>query len=85
MPSKPAHLNYVNAQVLLVGEPSGIEKATEAQDEEQIKGKGNKEVLENLAEDDLERMQHLGGDESESIFADLHVQAKDYPAIQTTF
>ncbi|KAH7136297.1 hypothetical protein EDB81DRAFT_870471 [Dactylonectria macrodidyma] len=85
MPSKPSHLSYVNAQILLIGEKSGIEKATEPQDEEQKEGKDNKEVLENLAEDDLERMQHLGGDESESIIADLHVQAKDYPALQTTF
>ncbi|KAK7418922.1 hypothetical protein QQX98_003625 [Neonectria punicea] len=85
MPSKPVHLNYANSQILLIGERSGIDKATEPQDEEQKKGKDNKEVLENLEEDDLERMQHLGEDESESIFADLHVQATDYPALQLSF
>ncbi|KAK7421717.1 hypothetical protein QQZ08_009805 [Neonectria magnoliae] len=85
MPSKSVHLNYANAQILLIGERSGIDKATEPQDEEQKKGKDNKEVLENLEEDDLKRMQHLGEDESESIFADLHVQAKDYPALQMSF
>ncbi len=85
MPSKSVHLNYANSQILLIGERSGIDKATEPQDEEQKKCKDNKEVLENLEEDDLVRMQHLGEDESESIFADLHVQAKDYPALQLSF
>ncbi|KPM46104.1 hypothetical protein AK830_g425 [Neonectria ditissima] len=84
MPSKPAHLNYVNAQILLIGEDSGIDKATENQDEED-KGKDTKEVLEDLEEDDLKRMQHLEGDDAASIFADLHVRAKDYPALQLTF
>ncbi|KAH6890647.1 hypothetical protein B0T10DRAFT_596796 [Thelonectria olida] len=84
VPSKPIHFDFVNAQVLLIGEPS-IEKATEAQDKEQEKGKDSKEALEELEEDDLERMQHLGESDSESIFADLHVRAKDYPELQTTF
>jgi hypothetical protein len=84
MPSKPTHFDFVNAQVLLIGEPS-IEKATEAQDKEQEKGKDSKEALEELEEDDLKRMQHLGESDSESIFADLHVRAKDYPELQPTF
>ncbi|KAI5459727.1 hypothetical protein BGZ63DRAFT_455298 [Mariannaea sp. PMI_226] len=85
-PSKPEHLDYVNTQILLIGEPSGIDKATErADDGEEEIGKNNKDVLENLEEDDLDRMKHLGGDASESIFADLHVRAEDYPAVQSTF
>lgn len=86
MPSKPAHFDYVNSQILLVGESSGIRKAVEPQKEDVNKDKEEPEkVLENLEEDDLKRMKHLGDDQSEAIFADMHVQAKDYPKLQTTF
>ncbi|RMJ19774.1 hypothetical protein CDV36_000547 [Fusarium kuroshium] len=86
MPSKPAHLDYVNAQLLLIGESSGIKKAVEPQKEDEEKGKEDpKTVLENLEEDDFERMKDLAEDESTAIFADLHAQAKDYPKLQTTF
>lgn len=82
MPSKPEHLDYPNAQVLLIGESEGIDKAVEPQD------KGSKkpeEVLEKLEEEDLERMKHLAGDDSAAIFSDLEARAKDYPKLQTTF
>ncbi|KAJ4257049.1 hypothetical protein NW757_003672 [Fusarium falciforme] len=86
MPSKPAHLDYVNTQILLIGESSGIKKAVEPQKEGEEKGKEDpKTVLENLEEDDFERMKDLAEDESAAIFADLHAQAKDYPKLQTTF
>ncbi|KAM0428924.1 hypothetical protein ACHAPT_006724 [Fusarium lateritium] len=86
LPSKPAHFDYVNTQVLLIGESSGIEKAVEPQKEDKKKGKEEPQtVLENLEEDDVERMKHLAEDQSAAIFADLHAQAKDYPKLQTTF
>lgn len=58
----------------------------EPQKKDQKEGKKEpEEVLENLEEEDLNRMKHLAGDESASIFADLEVRAKDYPKLQTTF
>ncbi|KAF4471048.1 hypothetical protein FALBO_2047 [Fusarium albosuccineum] len=86
LPSKPAHFDYVNTQILLIGESSGIEKAVEPQKEDQKNGKEEPEtVLENLEEDDLNRMKHLAKDDSAAIFADLDARAKDYPKLQTTF
>lgn len=86
MPSEPEHFNYVNSQILLIGESSGLEKAMEPQKQDQENGKEEPEdVLEHLEGEDLKRMRHLPGDQSASIFADLQVQAKDYPKLQTTF
>lgn len=86
MPSKPEHLNYANAQILLIGESSGIEKATEPQKKDEEEGKEEPmEVLEHLAEEDLDRMRHLPGDQSASVYADLQAHAEDYPKLQTTF
>ncbi|KAM4057691.1 hypothetical protein HRG_009318 [Hirsutella rhossiliensis] len=86
LPSRPEHLNYENAQLLLIGESSGLDKAVEPQEEDKENGKEEPlEVLGHLEEEDLERMRHLPGGESESLFADLHAHAKDYPKLQTTF
>ncbi|PHH90221.1 hypothetical protein CDD83_4226 [Cordyceps sp. RAO-2017] len=79
-------MNYANAQLLLIGESSGLEKAVEPQEEDQRDGKEEPyDVLDHLEEEDLERMRQLPGGESDSIFADLQAQAKDYPKLQTTF
>ncbi len=86
LPTRPEHLNYANAQFILIGESSGLEKAVEPQEEDQKDGKEEpQEVLDHLEEEDLKRMRHLPGDESESLYADLHARAKDYPELQTTF
>ncbi|CEI70217.1 hypothetical protein FVEN_g1257 [Fusarium venenatum] len=86
LPSKPAHFDYVNAQILLIGESEGIEKAVEPQKKDQKDGKEEPEtVLEHLEDDDVKRMKHLADDQSAAIYADLHVHAKDYPKLQTTF
>lgn len=86
LPSKPAHLDYVNAQILLIGESSGPDTALEPTEEDEKEGKEEpKEVLEHLEEEDLKRMRHLPGDQSASVFADLTIHAKDYPKLQTTF
>ncbi|RDA95900.1 hypothetical protein CP533_5203 [Ophiocordyceps camponoti-saundersi (nom. inval.)] len=86
LPTKPEHLNYVNAQVLLIGDSSGLDKAVEPEKKEQEKDKAEPmEVLTRLEEEDLGRMRQLPGGESDSIFADLKARAKDYPKLQTTF
>lgn len=82
VPSQPAHLDYTNAQLLLIGEPSGTENATRKQEDEK---EDPEEVLEKLEEDDLKRMRHLPGGQSASIYSDLNIYANDHPKIQTTF
>lgn len=84
-PSNPKHLDVEGAQVLLIGESGGLEKATEPEAGKDS-GEGDaKEELEKLEEEDEERMEGLGKDDSESIFKDLHASAKDYPKLATTF
>ncbi|KAI1336083.1 hypothetical protein F5Y15DRAFT_395967 [Xylariaceae sp. FL0016] len=86
MPTQPKHLDYVNTQFLLIGESSGIDKATEPQKEDEKEGKEKpEEELLKLEDEDTHRMKHLQGDDSTAIFADLGVHAKDYPKLQTTF
>jgi 6-phosphofructokinase len=82
MPTEPDHLDFPNAQILLIGESSGVDKAVEPQEKDK---KEPEDVLEELEEEDLERMKHLGGDDSAAIFKDLEAKAKDYPKLQTTF
>lgn len=72
--------------MLLIGESAGIEKAVKANEDDKKTGKEDpQDALENLSEEDLERMRHLPGDQSAAIFSDLEVHAKDYPKLQTTF
>ncbi|KAI1283955.1 hypothetical protein F5Y07DRAFT_95098 [Xylaria sp. FL0933] len=86
MPSQPHHLDYANTQFLLIGESSGIEKATELQKEDEKEGKENpEEELEKLEDEDAHRMEDLTQDDSTAIFADLGALAKDYPNLKTTF
>ena len=76
----PKHLDIENTQFLLVGE-EGIDNAMqpEKKDEEPL------EEMETLEHEDTLRMQHLAGDDSSAIFADLEARAKDYPPLKTTF
>ncbi|KAI1211468.1 uncharacterized protein F4807DRAFT_417749 [Annulohypoxylon truncatum] len=83
--TQPKHLDYVNTQFLLVGESSGIEKATEPQKEQKEGQEKPIEELEKLEDEDTHRMESLQGDDSAAIFADLQAGAKDYPKLQTTF
>lgn len=41
--------------------------------------------MEILEDEDMRRMGDLSGDDAEAIFADLQVDAKRYPKLQTTF
>ncbi|KAJ4418525.1 hypothetical protein N0V82_005505 [Gnomoniopsis sp. IMI 355080] len=86
MGTVPKHL-VPNAQFLLVGESSGIDKAMQP-DEKDEKSQDKEqpmEEMEKLEDEDAERMESLGKDASEAIFADLDAHAKDYPKLQTTF
>ncbi|KAK0656209.1 hypothetical protein B0T16DRAFT_343012 [Cercophora newfieldiana] len=86
MGTQPKHLDYVNTQILLIGESSGLEKALEPQKEDQKDGVAEPaEEMKKLEEEDLQRMKELSKDDSGRVFADLEVHAKDYPKLQTTF
>jgi hypothetical protein len=86
VPTQPKHLDYVNTQLLLVGESSGTEKALEPQKEDQEEGKAEPaEEMERLEDEDTKRIKGLSEDDSGRIFADLQVHAEDYPKLQTTF
>ena len=62
MPVQPKYLDYANAQLLLIGESSGLNKATEAmpQDEKQDK-ETPLEEMEKLEGEDEIRVKHLKG------------------------
>ncbi|KAK4234808.1 hypothetical protein C8A03DRAFT_18358 [Achaetomium macrosporum] len=86
VPTQPKHLDYVNTQFLLVGESSGVEKALAQQTEDEKEGKAEPaEEMEKLEEEDMQRMKDLREDDSERIFADLQVDAGNYPKLKTTF
>lgn len=85
MPSLPKHLDFPNTQFILIGESSGIEKATEPQKDQKEGEQDPKEEIEQLEEEDLERMRNISSNDSARIFEDLHADAKQYPKLQTTF
>lgn len=86
MPSQPRHLDFVHTQFLLIGESSGIKKATEPQEDDEQEGKAAPiEELEKLEDEDTHRMEKLKESDSGAIFADLGALAKDYPRLETTF
>ncbi|KUI56129.1 hypothetical protein VP1G_03548 [Cytospora mali] len=86
MGTLPKHL-VPNSQFLLVGESSGIQKAMQPdeKDENDENKEQSIEEMEELEHEDTQRMEHLGKDDSDAIFADLEVQAKNYPKLQTEF
>lgn len=63
MPTQPNHLNYANAQILLIGEGEhGADKATEPQPEDEKEGKEKPlEEMEKLEGEDQIRVKHLKG------------------------
>ena len=101
MPTEPKHLDYANAQVLLIGEnfdssgnldPAPKDEKNEAKETPQ-------EELEKLEHEDEERVENLKGKFSfqaiptntnkpigdDTVFADLGISSKDYPKIMTTW
>lgn len=86
MGTLPKHL-IPNAQFLLVGESSGLEKAMQPdeKDEKATDKEEPMEEMEKLEDEDTARMQHLGEDATAAIFADLEAHAENYPKLQTIF
>jgi hypothetical protein len=85
MPAQPKHLDYANAQVLLIGEDfessNNLEPA--AKDEKDEKKETPQEELEKLEEEDEHRVHNLRGDDT--VFADLGISSKEYPKVLTTW
>ncbi|WPH00446.1 Hypothetical protein R9X50_00327500 [Acrodontium crateriforme] len=85
MPVHPKHLDYVNAQILLIGEnfedSSNLDAAPK--DEKDENKETPEEELEKLEGEDEVRVEHLNGDDT--IFADLGISSKDYPSVMTTW
>lgn len=61
-PTQPKHLDYVNAQILLIGESGGLDKATQVQTEDEKKDTDTPlEEMEKLEGEDEIRVKHLKG------------------------
>lgn len=76
MPVQPKHLDYENAQMLLIGHnESALDKATVPQNEDQQEDKDEpKEEMEKLEHEDEIRVEHLKGIASlpaVALFADI--------------
>lgn len=56
----------------MIGEKSGLDKATEPMDET---NKDPKDVLDEMEQEDLNRMRHLSGDQSGAIYAGLRASS----------
>jgi hypothetical protein len=101
MPLQPKHLDYPNAQLLIIGESRGLDHATEALDMDQRHGKETPlEEMEKLEGEDEIRVKHLKGKRphqhcsrqdansgvgDDAIFADLGLSSKEYPKVLTTW
>lgn len=86
MPVKPKHLDYEKAQLILIGEAHGdLGKAVQAEekDEQNEKIETPNEEMEKLEGEDSQRVEALRGDDS--VFDDLGISKKDYPAVMTTW
>lgn len=86
MPSRPEHFDFPNAQILLIGESEGVDKAVEPRKKDEKEGKEEpREVLEELKDEDVDRMRGLTDSDSGAIFRDLDARAEEYPKMMTTF
>jgi hypothetical protein len=85
-PTQPKHLNYDNAQLLLIGShDDDLSKATGKlpEDEKNDKKDTPLEEMEKLEGEDERRIEHLKGDDS--VFEDLKLSKEDYPKVPTTW
>lgn len=78
MGTQPEFLDYPRAQILLIGQKTGLGK----EDLKSEHGEDPADILSRLENDDLDRMQHLSSDESDAIYADLHSRKMAHPGIQ---
>jgi hypothetical protein len=91
IPSVPEHLDYQNTQILLIREREGlgragsVERGKDSGDRVRHEAANFEEAMEELEEADLERMEHLGQDASEAIYADLKADSEKYPSLRTEF
>ncbi|KAF2173432.1 hypothetical protein M409DRAFT_61843 [Zasmidium cellare ATCC 36951] len=85
MPIEPKHLDYANAQMLLIGESFDSGSALEANpnDEKKEEKEVPQEELEKLEEEDEHRIENLKGDDT--IFEDLGISSKEYPKVKSTW
>lgn len=62
-PTQPKHLEFANAQILMIGESHGIDNATKIQPEDEKKDKDTPlEEIEKLEGEDEIRVRHLNGE-----------------------
>lgn len=80
LPTRPDHLEYANAQILLIGESSGLDAVNGEKDG---KKETPQEEIEKLEHEDELRIEHMQGDDT--VFADLGISKKDYPKVMTTW
>jgi len=101
MPLQPKLLDYANTQFLLIGESNGIESGTVPQPRDEKNDKETPlEEMEKLEGEDEIRVKHLKGESSDlcsygtgantwigddATFADLGINSKDYPKIESTW
>ncbi|KAF2772545.1 hypothetical protein EJ03DRAFT_306890 [Teratosphaeria nubilosa] len=82
LPTTPAHLDYANGQILLIGESSGLDALEPTQKDEKDSSKETPvEELEKLEHEDDLRVEHLQRDST--VYLDLDVSGKDYPVKST--
>lgn len=80
MPVKPEHLDYANAQILMIGEDLEESHALDAapKDEKSSEKETPREELEKMHKEDHERVEHLKG-EFPSLAPDSnHIEADVY-------
>ncbi|KAI9722861.1 MAG: hypothetical protein M1828_004427 [Chrysothrix sp. TS-e1954] len=84
MPLQPKHLDYPNAQFLLIGEASGeLGKAVEPSTKDEKHDKETPlEEMEKLEDEDSHRADALK--EEDSVFADLDLSHKEYPKLKSS-
>ena len=82
-PLRPEHIDYVNSHLLLVGESRGTDSVLT----DDHAGRELSAELDELADDDINRMRRLGSTEAEAVFASLHAQdqAEGQPELAKTF
>ncbi|KAH0164285.1 hypothetical protein KCU67_g5218, partial [Aureobasidium melanogenum] len=85
MPAQPKHLDYANAQLLMIGESLDDSHALEAtsNDQKSDNKETPQEEIEKLEHEDELRVEHLKGDDT--VFADLGLSHKEYPSVPTTW
>ncbi|KAF2088518.1 tetrapyrrole biosynthesis, uroporphyrinogen III synthase, partial [Saccharata proteae CBS 121410] len=91
-PVRPKYLDYAHVQILLIGEGNtdnsdNMGQALEPakKDEKDDNKETPKEEMEKLEHEDELRVEHLKGDESDAVFADLGLDRGVYEKVVTTW